>query len=65
MTTSKKDSVSPLAPFGERVRVRGTGQHRCEKLPSPRPSPWKGEGDEVRGDINDALPYRSLAAKLR
>ena len=44
---------SPRPP-GERVWVRGTGQHRCEKLPSPRPSPGKGEG-ENGAHVNDRV----------
>src|SRR6266542_869875 len=34
--------MSPLSPRGERVRVRGESTRAIP--PSPRPSPWKGEG---------------------
>jgi protoporphyrin/coproporphyrin ferrochelatase len=46
-----RDSLSPpgsdsLSPPGERVRVRG--RVAAGSRPSPRPSPWEGEGAEGR-----------------
>jgi len=54
----------PPLPRGERAGVRGKPSQTAGSSPSPRPSPWKGEGERIGSQAASSVHSWSLGAAV-